>query len=97
MNYVQGPIKYDIGVPKGYREHLEILSDVLGKKEAPYFGPDLEADCTKIAMKLWEGNRDIEEYAREVFPVEEYNNGLRWMEEEDMSDEEVERKYQGAC
>ena len=75
----------------------ERIAETLGEKEAPYFGPDLEADCTRLANKLWEGNRNMEEYAGEVFPTEEYNNGLRWMEEEDMSDEEVERKYQGAC
>lgn len=31
------------------------------------------------ARALWEGWRSIEEYAREVFPVEEEANGLDWM------------------
>ena len=31
------------------------------------------------ARGLWEGWRDMEEYAREVFPVEEEANGLDWM------------------
>lgn len=31
------------------------------------------------ARSLWEGWRDMEEYAREVFPVEEEANGLDWM------------------
>ena len=31
------------------------------------------------ARRLWEGWRDMEEYAREVFPVEEEDNGLDWM------------------
>jgi len=97
VHYIRGPISYDISVPKGYREHLDILADTLGKREAPYFGPELEAECTKLAKQLWEGNRDMEEYAREVFPVEEYNNGCRWMDE-DESDQEIEgKKYQGAC
>lgn len=35
------------------------------------------------ARALWGGWRGIEEYAREVFPVEEANNGLTWMKEEE--------------
>ena len=31
------------------------------------------------ARGLWEGWRGIEEYAREVFPVEEEVNGMSWM------------------
>ncbi|KAI2090793.1 hypothetical protein LOZ36_001274 [Ophidiomyces ophidiicola] len=31
------------------------------------------------ARELWEGWRSLEEYAREVFPVEEEANGLDWM------------------
>ncbi|WEW56170.1 hypothetical protein PRK78_001605 [Emydomyces testavorans] len=31
------------------------------------------------ARELWEGWRSMEEYAREVFPVEEEANGLDWM------------------
>lgn len=31
------------------------------------------------ARSLWEGWRSMEEYAREVFPVEEEANGLDWM------------------
>ena len=31
------------------------------------------------ARDLWEGWRNMEEYAREVFPIEEENNGLDWM------------------
>lgn len=31
------------------------------------------------ARHLWEGWRGMEEYAREVFPVEEEANGLDWM------------------
>jgi hypothetical protein len=96
VEYVQGPITYQISIPKGYREHLEILQETLGKKDAPYFGPDLEDNCTYVATELWEGNRNIEEYAREVFPIEEYNNGMRWMDE-DESDQETPSKYPGAC
>ncbi|KAL1632568.1 hypothetical protein SLS56_003467 [Neofusicoccum ribis] len=76
--FKQGPRKW-----AGYREHLEILEETLGWQNAPYFGPDLEEDCTQVALDLWEGFRDIEEYAREIFPVEERANGLTWMDEDD--------------
>jgi len=33
-------------------------------------------------VQLWEGYRGLEEYAREVFPLEEAANGLKWMEED---------------
>ena len=34
---------------------------------------------TDESRYLWQGWRDMEEYAREVFPVEEEANGLDWM------------------
>ncbi|KAJ5165467.1 uncharacterized protein N7500_007297 [Penicillium coprophilum] len=34
---------------------------------------------TDESRHLWQGWRDMEEYAREVFPVEEEANGLDWM------------------
>ena len=80
VKYVRGPIKIAVSVPSGYREQLEILQETLGHKRAPYFGPDLE--YPREGRSIWEGYRGIEEYAREVFPIEEYANGLRWMEEE---------------
>lgn len=93
MRYIRGPINVEISIPRGYREHLSILEEVLGEKEAPYFGPDLEPNCTAVAKQLWEGNRSIEEYAREVFPVEESNNGLTWMDEGDEPNREVELDF----
>lgn len=39
------------------------------------------------AIKLWEGNRGMEEYAREVFPDEEAANGLTWMFDDNSDDE----------
>ncbi|KAK5112284.1 hypothetical protein LTR85_011556 [Meristemomyces frigidus] len=80
VNYVHGPIKIAVSVPSGYREQLEILQETLGEKRAPYFGPDLE--YPREGRSIWEGYRGIEEYAREVFPIEESANGLRWMDEE---------------
>ncbi|KAF2718970.1 NmrA-domain-containing protein [Polychaeton citri CBS 116435] len=79
VRYVHGPIQVNVNIPSGYREQLESLEHTLGDKRAPYFGPNL--DYPKEARTIWEGWRGIEEYAREVFPIEEYNNGLRWMED----------------
>lgn len=69
-----------MSTPSGYREHLEILQETLGEKRAPYFGPALE--YPREGRSIWEGYRGIEEYAREIFPLEEYSNGLRWMDED---------------
>lgn len=87
---MRGPVTIEVPVPAGYREHLEILEETLGWRNAPYFGPDLEPDCTREALDLWEGFRDIEEYAREIFPVEERANGLTWMDEDDATDGQPE-------
>lgn len=75
-------------MPRGYREHLDILQKVLGEQGAPYFGPDLEENCTAVSLNLWEGNRDIEEYAREVFPLEERANGLTWMDGDTVAEDD---------
>jgi len=80
VNYRHGPIKIDVSVPSGYREHLEVLEETLGEKRAPYFGPAYE--YPNEARSLWEGYRGIEGYAREVFPLEEAANGLTWMEDD---------------
>ena len=78
VKYIRGPIKIAVSIPSGYREHLEILQETLGEKRAPYFGPHLE--YPREGRSIWEGYRGIEEYAREIFPIEERNNGLRWMD-----------------
>lgn len=80
VRYIHAPIKVDVRVPDGYREHLQILQETLGDKRAPYFGPIYE--YPNEALSLWEGYRGIEEYAREVFPLEEAANGLTWMDPE---------------
>ena len=41
-----------------------------------------DGTCVAEARALWGGWRGIEEYAREVFPVEEAANGKTWMNEE---------------
>lgn len=78
VRYIHGPIQIKVNIPSGYREQLDMLQETLGQKRAPYFGPSLE--YPREARSIWEGHRGIEEYAREVFPIEEYANGLRWME-----------------
>ena len=79
VRYIHGPIKIAVSIPSGYREHLEALQETLGERRAPYFGPHLE--YPREARGIWEGYRGMEEYAREVFPIEEYANGLRWMDD----------------
>ena len=77
VRYVRGPIEVKVPIPNGYREQLEGLTALFGEHRAPYFGPDLGAPGE--ALQLWEGYRGIEEYAREVFPLEEAANGMTWM------------------
>ena len=87
---------YEISVPTGYREHLQAMQETLGEKHAPYFGPDLEENCIETSLSIWGAPRSIEEYAGEIFPIEERNNGLRWMDEDDVEDEDVKLDYQGS-
>ena len=90
VRYVCGPIETNVTIPEGYRIQLEALEALFGlghddpAKQPPYFGDvELENSCPRVALELWEGPRDLEEYAREVFPLEEQANGLRWMLEEE--------------
>jgi len=90
VRYVRGPIEILVKIPEGYRIQLEALEELyaLGKddpkKQPPYFGDiSLEESCPRVALELWEGPRGLEEYAREVFPLEEQANGLKWMLDED--------------
>ena len=77
VRYNQGPIKVEVSIPNGYREQLDGIQTLFGKFNAPYFGPDLVAPGE--ALELWQGYRGLEEYAREVFPLEEAANGQTWM------------------
>lgn len=92
VQYVRGPIELNVRIPTGYREQLEALEKLFDpnekdpKKQPPYFGDiKFEASCPSEAHELWEGPRGLEEYAREMFPLEEEANGLTWMFEEDES------------
>lgn len=84
--YRRGKIEIRVKIPNGYRDQLVALEQMyaLGAtdpaKQPPYFGTaDFEASCPDEALALWEGYRGLEEYAREVFPLEEAANGLTWM------------------
>ena len=91
-HYVFDPkIDIRVSIPAGYREQLEGAEMLFGRMKAPYYpGPEFPRPSkgskdpasqrlTKEARQLWEGWRGMEEYAREVFPVEEEANGLDWM------------------
>jgi hypothetical protein len=90
VTYKRGKIEIKVKIPNGYREQLVALEEMyaLGAedpdKQPPYFGTRVfEDSCPEEALALWEGYRGLEEYAREVFPLEEAANGLTWMNEEE--------------
>ncbi|RDL36355.1 NAD(P)-binding Rossmann-fold containing protein [Venustampulla echinocandica] len=79
-------IEVRVKIPTGYREQLLALEEMykLGEEDPnlqpPYFGTNaLDERCVEQSLGLWEGPRGLEEYAREVFPLEEAANGLTWM------------------
>lgn len=90
-------IDVEVNIPAGYRQQLEGIEILFGQFNAPYFGDILDGQrggknvegpgdgagsVVEEARELWGGWRGIEEYAREVFPLEEANNGLTWMHEQ---------------
>lgn len=90
VHYVQGPVEIEVKIPAGYQRQLLALERLFtigaedSTKQPPYFGSlELEQSCPREAMQLWEGYRGLEEYAREVFPLEEAANGLTWMNEDE--------------
>lgn len=90
VRYRRGEIDIKVKIPNGYRQQLVALEEMYelgktdGKLQPYYFGTqELENRCPEQALALWEGPRGLEEYAREVFPLEEAANGLAWMNGED--------------
>lgn len=80
MHYTHSPtINFSVPIPPGYRSQLEGIATLFGQRNAPYFGPEISAPDE--ARGLWAGWRGVEEYAREVFPVEEAANGMNWMQD----------------
>ncbi|CAK7267010.1 hypothetical protein SEPCBS119000_002324 [Sporothrix epigloea] len=99
VNYKRGTIKISVPVPEGYRAQLVALEKLfmLGgddpKKQPPYFGSiALDEDVPTAALNLWEAPRGLEEYAREVFPLEEHANGLTWMIDDEGADGEEDEE-----
>jgi hypothetical protein len=97
VTYKRGPIEIKVSIPQGYREQLIALESLFNLKsgdrenQPPYFGSfELEKSCPQEALALWEGFRGLEEYAREVFPLEEAANGLVWMNEDNSNEDEDE-------
>jgi len=92
----EAKIEVKVKIPNGYREQLVALEEMyaLAKEKGlqpPYFADtELEEKVPEIAMGLWEGYRGLEEYAREVFPLEEAANGLTWMNDENDEEGEVQ-------
>lgn len=83
VHYIHSPvIEISVPIPAGYRAQLQGVEQLFGRHNAPYFGPDITAPDE--ARCLWAGWRGIEEYAREVFPVEEAANGMAWMHDGDV-------------
>ncbi|MCJ1271955.1 hypothetical protein MMC22_011860 [Lobaria immixta] len=80
VHYTHSPtINFSVPIPPGYRSQLEGIATLFGQRNAPYFGPEISAPDE--ARGLWAGWRGVEEYAREVFPVEEAANGMNWMQD----------------
>jgi len=96
VRYKQNPkIEIKVKIPRGYKDQLVALEKLYalggpdGRRQPPYFGEhELERKVPDEALKLWEGYRGLEEYAREVFPLEEAANGLTWMMEENEPESE---------
>lgn len=65
------------GSPKGGMGPSNGKGAGAGMLQGP--GGVISLRVTDEARQLWSGWRDMEEYAREVFPVEEEANGLDWM------------------
>ncbi|KAI5787291.1 hypothetical protein EDC01DRAFT_617855 [Geopyxis carbonaria] len=78
VRYVNSPLEIKIPIPDGYRAQLEGIVTTLCDNKGEYFRPSME--CPNTARRLWPGWRGLEEYAREVWPLEEKQNGANWAE-----------------
>lgn len=90
VRYKRGPIEVKVKIPEGYRDQLVALEKLFSPdqqdadKQPPYFGDrTLEDSCPDSALALWEGPRGLQEYAGEIFPLEEEANGMTWMYDDD--------------
>ncbi|KAK6211902.1 hypothetical protein LQW54_005603 [Pestalotiopsis sp. IQ-011] len=97
--YQRGPIEVKCKIPEGYRDQLVALEKLFSPtnpdadKQPPYFGDrELEDSCPDSALALWEGPRGLEEYAGEIFPLEEEANGKTWMFDDEEFEEPAENE-----
>ncbi|KAH6655310.1 NmrA-like family-domain-containing protein [Truncatella angustata] len=99
VRYKRGPIEVKCKIPEGYRDQLVALEKLFSPtqsdpaKQPPYFGDrELEDSCPESALALWEGPRGLEEYAGEIFPLEEEANGKTWMFDDEEYEEPAENE-----
>lgn len=80
VTYVQCPLEIDgFPIPQGYRDQLYAVANLFSDPRNSYFPPGIGDRCPEMSRHLWQGWRSLEEYAREVFPVEERANGAPWI------------------
>ncbi|KAF8444354.1 hypothetical protein BDZ91DRAFT_768929 [Kalaharituber pfeilii] len=78
--YVQSPLDLSgMPIPQGYQDQLYAIAKMFQDPRNSYFLPGMGERCPDVARNLWQGWRSLEEYAREVFPVEERANGAPWI------------------
>lgn len=94
VRYKRGPIEIKVKIPEGYAEQLKAVGELFDinnedpMKQPPYFGDmALENSVPEDALALWEGPRGLEEYAGEIFPLEEEANGMTWMFDDEKAPE----------
>lgn len=78
VRYIPAPLEIKIPIPPGYRSQLEGIVTTLCEGRGEYFAPDME--CPETAIDLWPGYRRLEDYAREIWPLEEREHGAPWVE-----------------
>lgn len=80
VTYIQCPLEIDgFPIPQGYRDQLYAAANLFEDPKNSYFPPGMGERCPEVSRHLWQGWRSLEEYAREVFPVEERANGAPWI------------------
>ncbi|KAF3113035.1 hypothetical protein TWF569_004478 [Orbilia oligospora] len=92
FTYKKAGLEIKAKLPDGYMTQVLAIAELFGTHRADYFPPGMTAPGP--ARKIWRGWRGLEEYAREVFPIEEAHNGRTWMygdeEDEDIMDDDEE-------
>ena len=79
--YFPGP-EFDFSTPAGKLKRKD--SDETARQSMESGKTGVKRKLTTEARELWPAYRGIEEYAREVFPVEEEANGKTWMRDKNV-------------